>query len=93
MILSTMLSCELLTAVLLCHAYVVVQPNVCQHPADRISGEVVWVVQEAREELKVYEGLKKAAKAQRVTINMAVCNADCLPSAQRLLWDMTCGSA
>ena len=50
----------------------------------------MWVVQEARKELMVYEGLKKAAKAQKVTINMAVCNADCLPSAQKWLWLMTC---
>ena len=86
-----MLSSELLIAASLCHAYVLVEPNVCQHSAGRISGEVMWVVQEARKELQVYEGLKKADKAQKVTINMAVCDADCLPSAQRLLWVKTCG--
>jgi len=37
-------------------------------------------VQEARKELKVYQGLKKAAKAQKVTVNMPVCDVDCLPS-------------
>lgn len=85
-----MLSCGLLTAVSLCRAYVVAQPNVRQHFADRMSSEVVWVVQEAKEVLKVYKGLFKAAKAEKVTINMAVCNAECLPSLQRLLWVMTC---
>jgi len=50
----------------------------------RISSEVTCLVQEARKELKVYQGLKKAAKAQKVTVNMPVCDVDCLPSAQRL---------
>ncbi len=84
-----MLSCGLLTAVLLCRAYVVAQPNVGQHFADRMSSEVMWVVQEAKKELKVYEGLVKAAKAEKVTINMGFCDAECLPSAQRFLWLMT----
>ena len=85
-----MLSCGLLTAVLLRRAYVVAQPNVCQHFADRTSSEVMWVVQEAKKELKVYKGLVKAAKAEKVTTNMAVRNAECLLSSQRLLWVMTC---
>ncbi len=87
-----MLSSGLLTAVLLCHAYVVAQPNVCQHFPDRMSSEVMWVVQEAKEVLKVYEGLAKAAKAEKVSINMTVSDAECLPSAQRLLWVITHGS-
>ncbi len=58
--------------------------------AEGMSSEVVWVVQEAKKELKVYEGLAKAAKAEKVTINTAVCNAECLLSSQRLLWVMTC---
>lgn len=60
------------------------------HVADRMSSEVMWVVQEARKELQVYRGLKKAAKAQEVMVNMRVCNADCLPSAQNLSSVMTC---
>ena len=55
----------------------------------RISSEVTCLVQEARKELKVYQGLKKVAKAQKVIVNMPVRDADCLPSAQRLLWVMT----
>ena len=47
------------------------------------------LVQEARKELKVYQGLKKVAKAQKVIVNMPVRDADCLPSAQWLLWVMT----
>ncbi len=81
-----MLSCGLHTAVLLCHTFIVVQSKVCQHFVGRISSEVMCLVQEARKELKVYQGLKKAAKAQKVTVNMPVCDVDCLPSAQRLLW-------
>ncbi len=38
---------------------------------------MMWVVQEAKEVLKVYEGLAKAAKAEKVTINMG-CDAECL---------------
>ena len=47
------------------------------------------LVQEARKELKVYQGLKKVAKAQKVIVNMPVRDADYLPSAQWLLWVMT----
>ncbi len=86
-----MLSCGLLTAVLLCRAYLVVRTDVCQHFAEGMSSEVMWVVQEAKKELKVYERLVKAAKAEKVTINMAVGDAECLPSAQSLLWVMTRG--
>ncbi len=75
-----MLSCGLHTAVLLCHTFIVVQSKVCQHFVGRISSEVMCLVQEARKELKVYQGLKKAAKAQKVTVNMPVCDVDCLPS-------------
>ncbi len=43
-----------------------------------MSSEVMWVVQEAKKVLKVYEGLAKAAKAEKVTINMGFCDAECL---------------
>ena len=52
----------------------------------------MWVVQEARKQLREYGRLWKAAKAQKVMVNMAVRSVDCWPSAQRLLWAMTCGS-
>ncbi|DBA95996.1 TPA: hypothetical protein ACH3X1_001503 [Trebouxia sp. C0004] len=39
------------------------QHQACQQFLDRISGEVVRLVQEARKELKVYQGLNKAQKA------------------------------
>ncbi len=68
MILFAMLTCGLHTAVLLCCEYVVVQSNVCQHTVDGTRSEVMCLVQEARKELMVYEGLKKAAKAQKVTV-------------------------
>ena len=69
----------------------IVQPNVCQHSVDGTRSEVMWVVQEAKKQLREYGRLRKAAKAQEVMVNMAVCSVDCWPSAQRLLWAMTCG--
>ena len=85
-----MLSCELLAAMLLCHACVSVQLKACQHFADRIRSEVVWVVQEAREQLKVYSGLKQAAKVQEVMVSTPDFDTVCLPSMQCLLCVMTC---
>ena len=73
-----LLSCGLLTAVLLCYAFTVVQSKAFQHFVDRMRSEEVWVLQEASQLLTAYEGLNKAGKAQKVTVIIPDLDTVCL---------------